>query len=158
MPFLDRIRCFEALEISVHSFSKNFAKINISLDNREKFTLEYKYDHEVELNENLAGLMGATAVINYALFTGEIIFDFPTSESDRKMIEEMVKINNIEVFINRLCRIRYHFLSTRKPLHLSVFSTAIRISSFPISSILNLKIIWPTLTFSFRTYEENFGA
>ena len=109
MPFLDRIRCFETLEIRVHSFSKNYAKIDISLDGKEKFILEYKYDHEVELNENLAGLMGATAIINYALFTGEIIFDFPTSESDRKMIEEMLKINNVEVFINRLCRIRYPF-------------------------------------------------
>ena len=87
MPFLDRIRCFETLEIRVHSFSKNYAKIDISLDGKEKFILEYKYDHEVELNENLAGLMGATAIINYALFTGEIIFDFPTSESDRKMRE-----------------------------------------------------------------------
>ena len=66
MPFLDRIRCFETLEIRVHSFSKNYTKIDISLDSGEKFILEYKYDHEVELNENLAGLMGATAVINYA--------------------------------------------------------------------------------------------
>ena len=28
MPFLDRIKCFETLEISVHSFSKNFGKFN----------------------------------------------------------------------------------------------------------------------------------
>ncbi len=107
--FLDRIRCFDALEIKVDSISKNFAKINIILDDKEKFLLEFKYDHDVELNENLAGLMGAVAAINYSLFTGEIIFDFPTSEVDRDMIEEMVKINNTEVFVNRLCRIRYPF-------------------------------------------------
>ncbi len=110
MDFLQRIRCFDRIVVSIISVSRNRAKIGLNINNdTHSFVLEYKYDHDVDLNSNLAGLMGATAVINYALFTGEMVFNFPTSPADRKMIREMVEINNVEVFVNRLCRIRYNF-------------------------------------------------
>ena len=82
--------------------------ISIKVDN-DDFRLMYHYDHDVDLNRNLSGLMGISAVINYALFTGKIELNFPTSETDLEFIKEMIQINNREVFINRLCRIRYPF-------------------------------------------------
>lgn len=109
MNFLDRIRCFDSILIKVNSIASNKAKIDLIIDGEISFILEYRYDHDVGLDENLAGLLGAAAAINYSLFAREIIFDFPTSDADRRMIGEMVRINNIEVFVNRLCRIRYNF-------------------------------------------------
>lgn len=108
MPYLNKIRCFIAIKISVELIQKNRAVILIRIDD-DIFRLFYTYNHDVNLNENLAGLMGISAVINYSLFTERIILDFPTSKADRKMIEEMVRMNNREVFINRLCRGRYDF-------------------------------------------------
>ncbi len=105
---MNKIRCFIAIKISVELIEKNRAVILIRIDD-DTFRLYYTYNHDVNLNENLAGLMGISAVINYSLFTERIILDFPTSKVDRKMIEEMVRINNKEVFINRLCRRRYEF-------------------------------------------------
>ncbi len=108
MTYLGKIRCFKNIKISVESIQKNRTVILIDLGD-DVFHLYFTYNHKVNLNENLAGLMGISAVINYSLFTENIVMDFPTSKTDREMIEEMVRINNREVFINRLCRRRYEF-------------------------------------------------
>ncbi|MHB1662484.1 MAG: metal-binding protein, partial [Thermoplasmataceae archaeon] len=47
--------------------------------------------------------------INFSFFSRELVLDFPVTPEDLKFIKEMVRINNIEVFINKICRRRYEF-------------------------------------------------
>ena len=62
---------------------------------------------------NLVGMAATAAAINYALFTRDIYLDFPVSEADLEFIRESIKINNTEVFVNRLCRRRYEFFQKK---------------------------------------------
>ena len=64
-------------------------------------------------DENLVGMAATAAAINYALFTRDIYLDFPVSEADLEFIKESIKINNTEVFVNRLCRRRYEFFQKK---------------------------------------------
>ncbi len=110
MDYIQKIRCFSEIRVSVNRFNSEESVIDITIKDPDlSFQLIFKYDTDIQNSQNLAGLAGISAVINYSLFTGKIAVDFPTSENDRKFIREMARINNIEVFVNRLCRRRYEF-------------------------------------------------
>jgi hypothetical protein len=113
LDFLERIKCFDSMRISIAEINNTRVKINIEIDQRrDNFQLIYKFDTNADITENMGGMMGAVASINYSLFAKRIIFDFPTDSVDMEFIREMVGINNREVFINRLCRIRYNFFKS----------------------------------------------
>ncbi|MGP6239289.1 metal-binding protein [Cuniculiplasma sp. SKW4] len=110
MGYSDKIRCFSEVSINVEKFTKRTSVIGIRIGKPDLyFRIIFSYDKDVENTENMAGLAGVAAVLNYALFIDRITLNFPVSESDREFIREMARINNTEVFVNRLCRRRYDF-------------------------------------------------
>lgn len=110
MAYLDKIRCFSEVSINVEKFTKRTSVIGIKIEEPELyFRIIFSYDTDVENSENLAGLAGVAAVLNYGLFIDRITLNFPVSDADREFLREMARINNTEVFVNRLCRRRYDF-------------------------------------------------
>lgn len=77
--------------------------------NEKSFEVIYTYNGDIVANENIAGLLMAMPAINFTLFSRKFVLDFPVSEADISHIREFVRINNREVFINKLARRRYEF-------------------------------------------------
>ena len=110
MDYSSKITCFSDVSVSVEQFNKRSSVIGIRIGKPDLyFRIIFRYDSDVENSPNLAGLSGLAALINYALFIDRITVNFPVSEADVRFIREMTRINNTEVFVNRLCRRRYEF-------------------------------------------------
>ncbi|MEM0156873.1 MAG: metal-binding protein [Thermoplasmataceae archaeon] len=85
---------------------------DISLEREEgtlKFHMIFSYSDSIDADRNLAGLVLAMPAINFCLFSRKLTLNFPASKSDVAAIQEFVRINNREVFINKLARRRYEF-------------------------------------------------
>lgn len=107
--YLSRISCFREISVSLKENSPRRIVSEIKFDG-DVFRLIFSYNRRVEIpDENLAGMISLLPVVNFALFTDKIIADFPSDSVDRKFISEMIRINNIETFINSICRRRYEF-------------------------------------------------
>lgn len=107
--YLSRILCFRDISVSLKEHSERRIVSEIGFDD-DSFRLIFTYNRKIErLDENLAGMISLLPVINFSLFAENIRVNFPTDDADRKFITEMVRINNIETFINSICRRRYEF-------------------------------------------------
>lgn len=113
MAYSEKIRCFSSIKVREPSIEKRRVSGNIILTGKdgkkEEFRLIFTYNRDVNVDSNIAGLMLAMPVINFTYFAGELELDFPVSEADSELIEEFLRINAREVFINKICRRRYEF-------------------------------------------------
>lgn len=75
----------------------------------DTFRLIFSYSEDIEADTNIAGLMLTMPVINFTYFSENLVLEYPISSNDRSLIEEFLKINAKEVFINKICRRRYEF-------------------------------------------------
>ena len=110
--YLEKIKEFEELRVSVASITENSIKGRISILRRgsmESFDLIFTYSEKLNIGENIAGLILTMPVINFTYFAGRLVLDFPVSPADVRMIEEFVRINAKEVFVNKICRRRFEF-------------------------------------------------
>lgn len=76
---------------------------------RHEFELIFSYREDLQISENLAGLILTMPVINFTYFAKELILDFDVSRTDISQLEAFIRINNREVFVNAICRRRYDF-------------------------------------------------
>ena len=107
------MRCFDSIRVRPGKHGDGSVRGNITFvtgENEESFGLIFTYSDQVEVDENAAGMMLAMAAINFTYFTGKLELDFPVSDNDIEIIGKYVKINNREVFVNKLCRRRYEFV------------------------------------------------
>ena len=110
MNYPDKIQCFSDVSINVEKYTNRTSVVGIRIAIPDLyFRIIFSYDRSVENSENIAGLSGLAALLNYAMFIDRITVNFPVSNADIEFIQEMARINNTEVFVNRLCRRRYDF-------------------------------------------------
>jgi hypothetical protein len=112
MSFADIISEFDNITISNISYGKNILSGTITLARNGKnipFNLRFRYSEDVSLNKNLGGLILTMPAINFTLFAKKLTLDYPVSDNDIEVIKKFVKINNRDVFINKLLRRRYEF-------------------------------------------------
>ncbi len=110
--FYDRVKCFES--VSLKKISLSARRIEGTVEVRygeftDSFRLIFTYDQDISPSENLAGLILSMPLINFAYFTETIELGFPVTELDSDMLTDFVRINNREVFVNKICRRRYEF-------------------------------------------------
>lgn len=108
MDYSGKIICFPEIRVSVLSEKDGVALISIPSMGKE-FRLIFSAIPWITRSSNMIGMAATAAAINYALFTRDLYLDFPISDTDLEFIKESIRINNTEVFVNRLCRRRYEF-------------------------------------------------
>ncbi|MHB1493202.1 MAG: metal-binding protein [Thermoplasmataceae archaeon] len=111
MSYSERVRCFDSITIRPEKSTENGSKGSIDVKGHSAFSFQeiFSYSEKIKTDANLAGLAMAASAINFSFFSRELVLDFPVTPEDLKFIKEMVRINNIEVFINKICRRRYEF-------------------------------------------------
>ena len=113
MKYTERVRCFDSIRVKPGKLKGRSIKGKISFVNgesEESFDLIFTYSDNIEVDENAAGMMLTMAAINFTYFTEILELDFPVSAQDIEIIQKYVRINNREVFVNKLCRRRYEFV------------------------------------------------
>ncbi len=111
--YYDRVRCFDSLRVRDITVEKKRVKgtVDLSYDGQtDSFRLVFTYSREISPSVNLAGLILTMPLINFAYFTGRIELEFPVTKVDAEMLTHFTRVNNREVFINKVCRRRYEFL------------------------------------------------
>ncbi|MCW6168368.1 MAG: metal-binding protein [Thermoplasmatales archaeon] len=115
MSFIDVISEFDNITISNISYGKNTLSGIVTLTRNGEdipFNLKFRYSDDVSLNENLGGLIITMPAINFTLFAKKLTLDYPVSDNDMEAIKKFVRINNRDVFINKLVRRRYEFFKS----------------------------------------------
>lgn len=110
--FYERVQCFDSIRVRKVTVEKRRIRgtIEVSHDGRkEEFKLIFTYSRDISASKNLAGLILTMPLINYTYFAEKLELDFPVTQIDGEMLTNFVKINNREVFINKICRRRYEF-------------------------------------------------
>ncbi|MDA8143640.1 MAG: metal-binding protein, partial [Thermoplasmatales archaeon] len=112
MSYAQKISVFDEIRIKPLQIGKRLISGTVSIksgDLLKEYRIIFSYSDEINVSENLAGLILTMPVINFTLFTKRLILDFPVSDLDLRNVRELVRINNREVFINKLLRRRYEF-------------------------------------------------
>ncbi len=112
MSYAQKISVFDEIRIKPLQIGKRLISGTVSIksgDLLKEYRIIFSYSDEINASENLAGLILTMPVINFTLFTKRLILDFPVSDLDLRNVRELVRINNREVFINKLLRRRYEF-------------------------------------------------
>lgn len=110
--YSEKVRCFDSIGISDIEIERRRILGTVVLnmgDRTETFRLIFSYDHDISANDNIAGLILTMPLINFTYFASRLVIDFPVTENDTDMLKTFVRINNREVFINKICRRRYEF-------------------------------------------------
>ncbi len=110
--YLDRIAVFDSITVSRPRIEKKRISGTITIvqeNSRKTFDLIFSYREDIDVDENLAGLILTMPVINFTLFAREVVLEYPVTGSDLAELKKFIEINNTEVFINKLCRRRYEF-------------------------------------------------
>ncbi len=112
MSYAQKIAVLDEIRVRPTLFSGRRVRgtVSFSSNGSEKsFEVLYSYNSDIAINENIAGLLMAMPAINFTLFSRKLVLDFPVSDADLRHIREFVRINNREVFVNKLARRRYEF-------------------------------------------------
>lgn len=112
MGYAERLAVIDEIRVAPEASGNGRIRSTVTVrtgDIEKSFSLIYSYSEPVTVNENIAGLMSALPVINFTLFAKKLVLDFPVSDQDMEYLRELVRINNTEVFVNKLLRRRYEF-------------------------------------------------
>lgn len=112
MSYAQKIAVLDEIRVRPTSFGNRKVRGTVSFtsgDHEKSFEVIYSYNGDIEINRNIAGLMMAMPAINFTIFSKKLVLDFPASKADLEHIREFVRINNREVFVNKLARRRYEF-------------------------------------------------
>ncbi len=107
--YIDKIISFNNIEVNIIKIEKNRITGNIKMDDYN-FKLIFTYNDDINLNENIAGLILTMPVINFTYFSKKLTLNYPVSENDKNLIKKFMKINAHEVFINKIINRRYDFI------------------------------------------------
>ena len=114
MSYAQKISVFDEIRIKPLKIEKRSISGTVSIKSGslvKEYRIIFSYSDEIEVSENLAGLILTMPVINFTLFTKKLLLDFPVSDLDIRHVRDLVRINNREVFINKLLRRRYEFFN-----------------------------------------------
>ena len=107
--------CFSSIEITEPIIQKNTIKSDIILKKINgdvaKFTLRLKY--EQDLNDEFLPFLRLAfcmPLLNYGLFTKQFILDFPISESDLILLNELNKVFSRDIFVNKILKRRTNYI------------------------------------------------
>lgn len=112
MGYLDRIAEFSNITVTPEEYGERRISGRIRIETNSgnlDFRVIFSYSDRIEVDRNLAGLVLTMPVINFTLFSKKLTLDYPASDADLDAIREFVRINNTEVFVNKLARRRYEF-------------------------------------------------
>lgn len=113
MKYTEKVRCFDSIRVKPLEYRGKSIRGTVSFlsgSTEESFELIFTYSDHVDADENLAGMLLTMAAINFTYFSGSLVLEFPVSENDLEIIRKYVRINNTEVFVNKLCRRRFEFV------------------------------------------------
>ncbi|AAT43147.1 hypothetical protein [Picrophilus oshimae] len=112
--YAESVISFKNITVSVLNITSRRIYGSIGIENadgsRDDFKIIFSYDDDIDVDESTAGLILTMPVINYAYFSREITLNFDLSYEDKSLIERFIKINNHEVFINKIINRRYDFI------------------------------------------------
>ncbi len=110
--YRDRIAIIDRITVSLPVIEKRKISSSILIESqgvRHEFQLIFSYREDLQITENLAGLILTMPVINFTYFAKELVLDFEVSETDISQLNAFINVNNREVFVNAICRRRYDF-------------------------------------------------
>ena len=110
--YRDRIAIIDRITVSLPVIEKRKISSSILIESqgvRHEFLLIFSYREDLQITENLAGLILTMPVINFTYFAKELVLDFEVSETDISQLNAFINVNNREVFVNAICRRRYDF-------------------------------------------------
>ncbi len=107
--YIDKIISFDNIEINVLSIEKRRITGNIKFDDFS-YKLIFTYSEDINVDENIAGLILTMPAINFTYFSKKLTLNFPATENDIKLLNNFMKINAREVFINKIIKRRYDYI------------------------------------------------
>ncbi len=75
---------------------------NYNIDGKE-FKINFKYS-PLEIKRKHAEILSLMPIVNYSLFTKHIYLDFPVEEKDLVFFKEVLRLNSIEIYVNKLIK------------------------------------------------------
>lgn len=110
--YYERVKCFDRVKLTGVRAGRRRIEGTVVVetgDQTDSFRLIFSYDQDISPTVNVANLILTMPLINFAYFTDTIELDFPVTELDLSLLAHFVRINNREVFVNKICRRRYEF-------------------------------------------------
>ncbi|OWP57462.1 MAG: metal-binding protein [Thermoplasmatales archaeon B_DKE] len=111
--YAERVISFDRITVSEPEITTNSIRGDITVtsgDEARKFRLIFTYSEPVNADRRTAGLILTMPVINFTFFAKELFLDFPVGENDIRLLQNFLKINAREVFVNKICRRRFEFI------------------------------------------------
>ena len=107
--------CFSSIELSDPIISKNHVNAEVLLTRNDTeqscFELNLKYDGE--LSEKIIPLLRMAFImplLNYGLFTKNIILHFPISIADKALLDNLNIVFSRDIFVNKILRRRTNYI------------------------------------------------
>jgi hypothetical protein len=103
------LQCFESIVVSEPILQGKKVSTNIScidtVEQRHSFNLRFKYEEPLDQKQiALLRLASAMPLLNYGLFTGTIILEWPVSDADFSLLSDFLDVFSKDIFINKLVR------------------------------------------------------
>jgi hypothetical protein len=117
MVKVTNIQCFNSIEICDPEINGKAVSTRITCEkvNGERYTFALLAKYEKSLpaeHQALLRLASAMPILNYGLFTKEIILKYSISESDFSLLKDLLDIFSKDIFINKLIRRKNPYVLT----------------------------------------------
>lgn len=83
--------------------------------NNKTFNINFKYEIS-DIPLKYAEILSIMPIVNYSLFTKKIIIDFPISREDLNFMREVLRLNSVEIYVNKLIKRPEFFLDKIIPV------------------------------------------
>lgn len=107
--------CFSSIELFEPKIKKNSVSARVVLNKikneKSEFILNLKYKETVEPEYiPLLRLAFCMPLLNYGLFTKKFKLDFPVSNADADLLNELNKVFSRDIFVNKIIRRRTNYI------------------------------------------------
>jgi len=96
------LQVIDNISIKEPSIDGQRVKVIYNIDG-QILTINFRY-YNVEIKRKYAQILSLMPVVNYSLFVKSIKIDFPITEEDSKFLYEVLRLNSIEIYINKLIK------------------------------------------------------
>jgi len=112
---MDKFLCFSSIHISEPKINAKSVRADITLnkitDEENKFSILVRYDNNVdEKHLPLLRMAFCMPLLNYSLFSEKLVLDFPLSESDISLLNDLNVVFSADIFVNKILRRRADFI------------------------------------------------
>ena len=112
------LQVINKIEIEEPSIEKDRIKAIYNIDG-QIFTINFKY-YTGEIRRKYAQILSLMPIVNYSLFTESIKIDFPITEEDLGFFREVLRLNSIEIYVNKLIKRPEFFRDEYIPMRASI--------------------------------------